>query len=88
MVELSYYDGRTRYCPRLGHAVPFGYCRKPGSDTLCRNIVGCWESHLDIHGFLETHAAEEEIRALRADPKPKMTSLLELIQQAKVRKDS
>jgi len=88
MVELNHYDGRTRYCPRLGHAVPFGYCRKPASDTFCRNIVSCWEARIDIHGFLETNYTEEERRAAETDPKPKMTSLLELIEKAKARKDS
>ena len=88
MVELSDHDGRTRYCPRLGHTVPFGYCRKPGSERFCGNIVRCWEARLDIHGFLETHYTEEERRAAYTAPKPKMTSLLELIEQAKARDNS
>lgn len=85
MVELDHYDGRTRYCPRLGHTVPFGYCRKPGSDAFCRNIVPCWETAIDIAGFLAAHYTEEERKAATAEPKPKVMSLIELIEKAKAR---
>ena len=69
----------------LGHHVPFSYCREPGNRLFCPRIQSCWGDKIDIQVFLEQHFSPEEIHNALTPPKPKMTSLLDLIQQARQR---
>lgn len=69
----------------LGHPVQFSYCREPGQDTPCRKIFDCWWETFDIQSFMDTNYDEEIIAKITEPPKPKMSSLAELIQQAKER---
>ena len=78
-------DHRKRRCPRLGHELPFSYCRKPGDDIPCSEIYDCWWEVFDIKKFMEDHYTEEIRKAITAPRKPKTLSLLELIQQAQER---
>jgi hypothetical protein len=63
--------------------VTFAYCRKPGSDTPCNKILDCWWEAFDVAAFMAEHYGEEAVAATLAPPKPKMLSLIELIEQAK-----
>ena len=38
-------------CPRLGHEVTVGYCRRETGAKPCRSIMDCWWERLDV-GFL------------------------------------
>ena len=53
----------------------------------CGWIVGCWRERLDINKFLEDHYSDEELARIFAPPKPKVESLLNLIEQAKKAKE-
>ncbi len=83
--SITQHDTRERHCPRLGHEVAFAYCRKPGSDTPCGKILDCWFESFDVAAFMAEHYADETIERVLAPPKPKVLSLVELIQQAKER---
>jgi len=81
-------DNLERRCPRLGNRVPFQYCLDSGSESSlpCWKIIDCWWEIFDIRTYLKDKFSEEEISALEeARPKPKITSLVELIDQAKKR---
>jgi hypothetical protein len=86
--DITANDGRRRRCPRLGHEVEFGYCRRPGGELPCRKIFDCWWEAFDVEGFIRAHYSEEDIAKILAPPTPKMTSIVDLIQQAKKRNSS
>ena len=66
----------------LGHHVTFAYCRAGLSSQPCRKIFDCWFQTFDINKFMKEHFTDEEIKAILAPPKDKMTSIIELIQKA------
>jgi hypothetical protein len=80
-------EGLVRRCPRLGNPVPFNYCEVCGDDQQpCFKILDCWWEHFDVVQYLKEHLPEDQFRQLMAArPKPKVTSLIELIEQAKKR---
>jgi hypothetical protein len=81
-MSVDQHDAKTIYCRMLGHEVPFAYCRQGASSLPCRKIFDCWFQTFDIESFMKDHFSEQEIQAILAPPKPKMTSLIELIQKA------
>ena len=81
-------DAHERRCPRLGHTVTFGYCRRQEYDRLCPRIIECWWQHFDVVAFLEEAIGAEAVRELQNAPRPdKVSSLIELIEQAKRRRE-
>lgn len=81
-MNLEKYERR---CPRLGGPVHFAYCETCGEDSSrCFKIIDCWWEQFDIIGYLKENVSKEEFdRIVRAKPKPKVASLIELIQKAK-----
>ena len=75
----------VRRCPRLGNPVPFNYCEVCGDDQQpCFKILDCWWEHFDVVRYLKDHLPEDQFNQLMtARPRPKVTSLIELIEQAK-----
>ena len=71
-------------CPRLGGQVYFRYCRTCGEDGMtCHKILDCWWERFDIFSYLKKRLSETEFQKLMATrPKPKMTSLVEIMEQA------
>jgi len=76
------HDERLTRCPMLGHDVSFAYCRQTGSSMPCHKILDCWFEVFPVADFVREHYSTEQIQRIFAPPKPKMTSLVELIQQA------
>jgi hypothetical protein len=77
-----------RRCPRLGNPVPFKYCKICGDDQQpCFKIVDCWWEYFDIVQYLKDNLPEDQFDCLKATkpPKNKVTSLVELIEQARQR---
>ena len=81
--SITQHDNRAKYCPRLGHEVPFSYCRLPGSDVPCRRTIDCWRETFDVEDFVRRHFTDEQIRRMLAPPQDKMTTLMELIEKAR-----
>lgn len=77
----------VRQCPRLGHPIPFSYCLKDGEEGLpCWKVVDCWWEYFDVLGYLKEHYSEAELKKLlQTRPKPKINSIVELIEQVKNR---
>jgi hypothetical protein len=77
----------VRRCPRLGNPVPFDYCEICGDHQQpCFKILDCWWEHFDVVQYLKDNLTEDQFNQLvQARPKPKVTSLIELIEQARKR---
>jgi len=86
-MPIDDHDERSIRCKRLGHGVTFRYCRLQEGHTVCPHILDCWWEKFDVRGFLEEHLPEEDVaKLLNREPKPKILSLIELIEQAKRRR--
>jgi len=48
----------------------------------CRFIVGCWQGQMDIEAFLDEQFSAEELDRIFAPPKPKMDTLVHLMEKA------
>lgn len=72
-------------CPRLGGPVTFRYCRSSGDDALpCWKIFDCWWEIFDVATYLKKNLSGDVFNTLiNTKPKPKESSLLDLIEQAK-----
>jgi len=74
----------VRRCPRLGGPVGFNYCMRCELDQPCGKVVDCWWETFDIVQYLKDHLSEDQFnRVMNARPKPKIASLVEIIEQAK-----
>ncbi|MFH2067149.1 MAG: hypothetical protein ABIK15_18260 [Pseudomonadota bacterium] len=84
MMEPEITQKETR-CPRLGSIIPFSYCMKCGDGRLpCGKVIDCWWEIFDIKGYLEQHLSAEDFQELvNRKPKDKVSSILEMIEQAK-----
>jgi len=80
---IEQHDEKTIRCPRVGGYVNFRFCRSENNLLPCRWIIGCWQMQLDINKFLDEHFSKEEMDKIFTPPKPKIESLVELIEQAK-----
>lgn len=82
-MSIEQNDERRIRCRILGHEVKFSYCRQPGREIPCGKIFDCWFEIFDIEEFIRGHYTQEQIQQILAPSKPKMVSLMELIQRAK-----
>jgi len=80
-------NSMVRRCPRLGNPVPFEYCEVCGDEQQpCFKILDCWWEHFDVVQYLKDNLTEDQFNRLsEARAKPKVTSLVELIEQARKR---
>ncbi len=79
-------DDLTVRCPRLGSNVGFGYCRKCGDgQSPCFKVFDCWWETFDVVAYFKERLSDEEFAKIaNSRPKPKVSSLLELIEQARL----
>jgi len=72
-------------CPRLGNDVGFGYCRNCGDgQSPCFKVFDCWWATFDVVDYFKERLSGEEFAKLaHSQPKPKVLSLLEIIEQAR-----
>jgi len=80
---MDQYDDKTIRCPRVGGEVNFRFCRFENNMLPCRWIVGCWEMRVDMNKFMTDHYSKEEMDRIFTPPKPKIESLLNLVEDAK-----
>jgi len=80
---IEEHDDKTIRCPRVGGEVNFRYCRFENNMLPCRWIVGCWQMYMDINKLLEEHYSKAELDQIFTPPKPKIESLVGLIEKAK-----
>jgi len=74
-----------RRCPRLGGQINFSYCLTCGNQKgPCFKIFDCWWESFDVVEYLKKRLSTEQFTELAGGrPIPKMTSLLEIIEQAR-----
>jgi hypothetical protein len=73
-------------CPRLGHQIEFSYCRKENRGLPCFKTLDCWHAHFPVEELLKKELTPEEWnQSFEIPSKPKVQSLLELIEEAKHR---
>jgi hypothetical protein len=74
-------------CPRLGHQITFAYCQAENQGLPCFKTLDCWFEHFLVEEYLRKKMDPEQWDKIFQNPKkPKMVSLVELIEQAKERK--
>ena len=86
----DHFDPLERRCPRLGGPVTFAYCKGCGDQNQpCWKIIDCWWEHFDVVTYLRENLPAEAFQKLMdARPKPKLASLVEMIEAAKKRTGS
>jgi hypothetical protein len=78
-------DTMTR-CPRLGHQVPFKYCRVENTGDPCFKALDCWYNQFDVVSYFRQTLSEEAFaNAFMTQGRPKVQTLMDLIQQAQAR---
>lgn len=82
-IMIDQYDDLETRCPMLGHPLTFRYCRTTSGDTPCRRLLDCWFERIPVREYADEYFSAETLAKLTAPPKPKMLTLLELIEQAK-----
>ena len=72
-------------CPRLGGPVPLAYCEQTGENSLpCFKIADCWWQYFDVVGYLAKRLTAEELNDLLGyRPQPKLSGILDIIEQAR-----
>lgn len=80
---LEDYDDDMMRCPRVGGYVNFKFCRSENNMLPCRWIIGCWQARMDIKSFLDEHFTEADLEKIFVPPKPKLESLVEMIEKVK-----
>ena len=71
-------------CPKLGILITFAYCRKEASGLPCTRALSCWSDRFPVESFFKEILNEVEWKEqFEAPAKPKLTSLLELIDSAR-----
>ena len=85
--QSSLPENLSRRCPRLGSDVAFEYCLKHAADKgPCFKICDCWWERFDVVGYLNQTLGSDAVEKLkRTKPPSKVTSLVDLIQQAQER---
>jgi hypothetical protein len=80
---IEEHDHRPIRCPRLGGKVNFKCFRIMNDRLPSRWIIGCWQMYIDMNRFLADYYSKDELDRVFAPPKPKVESLVELIEKSK-----
>ena len=71
-------------CARLGHQIPFSYCRGENLGLPCPRIFLCWHPYFAVETYLRQELTAEQWRDAFEQPgKSKLQTLAELIEQAR-----
>ncbi|MDD5168920.1 MAG: hypothetical protein PHN75_08885 [Syntrophales bacterium] len=85
---MNIYNNLEIRCPRLGHEVPFSYCRREAGDLPCLKILSCWQPFFPVESMLkEEMPAEVWVRFMERKPKDKLVTIIDLIEAAKRRRE-
>jgi len=81
-MSIEQHDNREMHCRMLGHTISFGYCRRTSGEQPCRKIFDCWFETFDVEKFAREYFTADQLAAILAPPKPRIASIIELIQKA------
>lgn len=80
---METFDTAQIFCRKLGHYVPFKYCRSVNDSLPCGRIIDCTFEKFPVEEFLRKNFSAEEIEKAFNPPADKISSLVELIERAK-----
>ena len=84
--SVDRFDKLEIRCPRLGHELPFAYCRREGGDLPCPRVIQCGEAFFPGETDLRESLRPGDWERFAAQaPQDKRRSLLDLIEQARAR---
>jgi hypothetical protein len=71
-------------CPRLGGPVTFEYCLVENQGQPCGRALTCWSFYFDVEAYFHSRMSPEQFEAcFNAQIKPKVVTLIELIEKAR-----
>ncbi len=78
-------DSLERRCPRIGGPVSLQYCKFcEDNNQPCFKVFDCWWEYFDVVAYFKKELTEDQFNMLvNAKPKPKITSLVELIKEVR-----
>ena len=79
------FDSEKIYCRKLGHYLTFKYRREENLKLPCGKILDCWYDKIYIHEYLREYYKNNDLNYLYKSQTPKITSILNLIEEAKKR---
>jgi hypothetical protein len=79
------YDEKVTYCRKLGHHLAFKYCRGEREGLPCSKILDCWFQIIPVEKFIRDNYSEAGLASLAAPSRPRMMTLIDLIERAKKR---
>ena len=78
------HDHKLTRCPKLGDEMTFAYCLHEAGDLPCARIIPCWQAAFNVAALLRASLTIEQWEYFtHAQPKDKMSSLMEIIEKAK-----
>ena len=80
---MDQYDNQEIYCRKLGHHLYFSYCRKENMNVPCTRIISCWQQRMNVSEYLSIFYRDFQKDHRSAEPVPKLTSILEIVNQVK-----
>ncbi len=80
---MESFDTAQIFCRKLGHYVPFKYCRSVNDGLPCGGIKDCTFEKLPIEEYLRANYSAAEIEKALNPPADKISTLIELIERAK-----
>jgi hypothetical protein len=77
------YEEKQIRCPKLGNPVFFEYCRTERQQLPCQRALVCWSLIFDVERFFhDTLTSQEFEECFLQPPRPKIVTLVELIENA------
>ena len=71
-------------CRKLGHQICFSYCCHENNGAPCFKTMDCWYPFFAVEEFMRQVLGPDEFSDIFEKPqKPKVLSLVELIEQAR-----
>ncbi|MBN2521015.1 MAG: hypothetical protein JXB17_10950 [Bacteroidales bacterium] len=80
---IDQFDSKKIYCRKLGHFLEFSYCRTCNNQLPCSLIADCWHEYVPVDQYLKDNFTEQELERIFHPSKPKMNTILDLIEKAK-----
>ena len=81
-LSLDKFDKIRQYCRKLGHDLPFEYCRNVNKNLPCSLALDCWYNKFDIAQFLKENYTDEQMKEIKSPQPPKMTQIFDIMSSA------
>jgi len=85
------FDQLETYCRKLGHSVPFSYCRiengsqMPNGRLPCSKILDCWFERIPIQEFVQKNYSRQEQEVIFAPARSRLEVICDIAEQIRNR---